>query len=140
MVGHHGAVPCGGLDHREREAGVVGLRVPVDEPTLHPVGLEARKMSEGLVRADAPMEPADPPSPREVVEPENPIDGLRQPRVDEAVPAEERNEKREQAHQMWRVAPQPLPFVQCLVDQAVVPLVEIPKPAVDKLRGLRGRS
>ncbi len=140
MVGHDGAVLCRGLDHREREAGVVGLCVPVDEPALHPIGVEGGQMPERLAGADAPMEPADAPSSREVVEPENPIDRLRQPRVDEAVPAEERNEKRQEAHKMWRVAAQALPFVQCLVDQAVVPLVEIPKPAVDELRGLRGRS
>ncbi len=83
------------------------------------------------------MELADAGPAGEVVHPHGAAQGSRHLRVDQPVLGEERDEEREQAHQMGGVAPEPLPLPQGLVHEADVAVLQVPQAPVDELRALR---
>ena len=124
----------------ERQSGVVGPGVEVEEAGHEVIGVERREMGEGLVLGDFAVPLPDAPPAREVVHPEGggvrPGHGLGH----DAVAAEEGDEKGEWADEMRGVVEQALPFGQVLVDEAELPLLEVAEAAVDHLRGLRRRS
>ena len=76
---------------------------------------------------------ADAPATGGVVEPEGGGVGPGHTFTDHALAPEERDEEGQGRHQVRGVVEKPLPFVQCLVDQAEVTVLEIAETAVDHL-------
>ena len=140
VVGHDRAVlEGGGAGHGERQAGVVGPGVEVEEPRHQMVGVQRGEVGERLVLGDLPVAFADAPAAGEVVHPQR--GGIRAGHRlgDDAVAAEEGDEERQRADQVRRVVEQALALGQVLVDEAELALLEVADAAVDHLRGLRGR-
>ena len=90
-------------DDREGEAGIVGSRIPVDETRDQPVGFQGGKPGQGFLLANTLVAPPDAPSTGQVVQPEGICIGPRQPLLEDAVPAEQRDEKRQRFDQMRSV-------------------------------------
>ena len=132
-------VEDGRAQQREREAGVVGPGVEVQEAGDEVVGAQRREVLERLGAVDAAVAVADAQAAGEVVEPERggvrAGDGLR----DDAVAAEERDQERQRGDEVRGVVEQPLAFGQVLVDEPDLALLEVPDAAVDHLRRLRRR-
>ena len=76
----------------------------------------------------------------EVVHPERAAEQTREPSVDHAAACEQRDEEREDAHEMRRVLERALAFVERLVDEADLTLLEVAQATVHELGALRARA
>ena len=135
VVGHDGAELVGRrARHREGQAGIVGPGVEVEEPGHEVAGAEGRQMRQRLLLRDFAVAFPDAPPAGEVVEPQR--GGVRAGHGfgDDAVAAEEGNEKREWADQVRCIVQEVLSFGQILVDESELALLEVAEPAVDHLR------
>ena len=79
---------------------------------------------------------ADAPSAGEVVHPHRCAEHAGDPRWDETVLREDRDHERHDPHEMRRVLAQPLPFVQGLVHESHLTLLEVAQTAMHQLRTL----
>ena len=86
------------------------------------------------------VELADAGAAGEVVHPHRAAERPSDLRVDEAVLREQRDEERQQPHEVRRVAAQPLPLAQRLVHEAHVAVLQVAQAAVHELRALRRRA
>ena len=133
VVHRDGAVRDGGTRDREREAGVVGVRVVEHVGALEPVAVERGELVDRFVDADPVVTLADPETAGEVVHPERAADQGREPPIQPSAAREHGYEEREHANEMRRVLERSLPFVEPLVDQAKLALVEVAETAVHEL-------
>ena len=141
VVGHHGAVvERRGAQDREREAGVVGGGVVVEVGAGQPLLGQRRHVGHGLRLLEALVELADAGAAGEVVHPHRAAERPGHLRVDQAVLREDRDEERQEPHEVRGVAAQPLPLAQGLVDEADVAVLQVAQAAVHELRALRRRA
>ena len=142
VVGSRGAVvEHRGAGHRQRQAGVVGAGVPVEEAGDEPVGAQRREVALRLVQRQTLVALADPDATGRVVEPQRGRVGLGHRLVDGAVLSEQRDEEWQGLDKVGCVVEQSLPLGQRLVDEPVLLLLQIPQAAVHQLRrpGRRAR-
>ncbi len=139
-VDHDGPVLGGGAGDREREPGIVGGGVEVEEAAVQPVEVRAREVRRRLVGRQPPMELADAPTTRDVVHPQRGPQCLGDLARDHPVLRHDRDQEREHLDQVGRVAHQPPPLVERLVDQPHVTVLQVPQTTVDQLRTLRRRA
>ncbi len=136
VVGEDRAVGLGGgSGDGERQAGVVGLRVPVHEAGHQPVGLEVGEVFQRRRGVDAPVALADAQTAGEVVAPQRRRVGLGHAAAHHPVLAEQGDEERKRTDEMRRVLQQALAFGQRLVHQAEIALLKVTQAAVDQLGG-----
>ena len=126
-----------GAGDGEREAGVVGLGVVVHVRTGETVTGERRHVRQRGVDRDAVVALADAQAAGEVVHPERGAEHPGEPAVDHPAPGQDRDEEREHPHEVGRVLERPLAFVQRLVDEPELALLQVPQAAVHELRALR---
>ena len=79
---------------------------------------------------------ADAQAPGEVVHPERGAEHARETTVDHASAREHGYEERQHAHEVWRVLERALAFVERLVDQPELALLQVAEAAVHQLRAL----
>ena len=141
VVGDDGAVvEGGGAQDREREAGVVGGGVVVEVGAGQPLLGERGHVGHGLRLLQALVELADAGAAGEVVHPHRAAERPGDLRVDEPVLREQRDEERQQPHEVRRVAAEPLPLAQRLVHEPHVAVLQVAQAAVHQLRALRRRA
>jgi hypothetical protein len=146
-AGHPGVVDGGGAEvdrrgagEREGQAGVVGLGVVVQVGPGEAVA-ERRHVRPGRVGPEPAVDLADPQPACQVVHPHGRAEGPRHLLGDDAALAgEDRDEEREHLDQVRGVAQQALAFVQRLVHQADVAVLEVAQPAVHQLGRLGRRA
>ena len=132
VVGHYRAVfKGGGASQGEREAGVVGAGVVVEESGHQVLGAQGGQVRQRLLLVHPLVPGADAQAPGEVVEPQGTGVGTGHRLGDHAVTAEEGDEKGQRADQMGRVVQQALALGQVLVDQSEFTLLEVAQAAVD---------
>ena len=126
-----------GAGHGQRQPGVVGLRVPVEEGGHQPVRAQVREVGQGLGGVDALVPLADAHPAGQVVEPQRRRVGLGDA-LDTTPSRPNSGIRKGRGWTRWgALRQQPLAFVEGLVDQAVLALLQIAQPAVDQLRRLR---
>ena len=131
------AAPCqegGGAGHRQRQPGVVDVGVVVQVGPGELSGTQGGHAGEGVVGGDLLVDVADAEPAGQVVGPEG---GAHAPR--RGRPAVDGEHERHPPDQVGGVPEQPLALGQGLGDEAELPLVEVPQPAVDQLGRLRRR-
>ena len=116
---------------------VVGLRVVVQERGGEKLAVEGRHVGERFVDRQPLVPLADAQAPGEVVHPQRGAVRLGQRLVENAALTEQRNQERQDLHEMRRIVQQSLALGQVLVDEEVLLLLQIPQPAVHELRRLR---
>jgi hypothetical protein len=137
VVGGHGpVVEHRGAEHSQREPGIVGAGVPVEEAGGQVVGTERRHVLECLLPGDLLVATADAHAAGQVVEPQGGRVHAGDTLVDHASLAEQGDEKRQWRYQVGGIVEQPLPFGQVLVHQPVFVLLEVAQSPVDQLRRL----
>ena len=137
---HRDAVFQGrGAGQGQGEAGVVGLGVVVHEPRHQAVPPQGGHVGERFVHAHPAVALADAQPAREVVEPQRHRVGTGQGLVEHPVLAEQGDEEGQGCDQVGRVVKQQLSLGQVLVDEEVLPLLQVAQAAVYQLGGLGGR-
>ncbi len=144
QAGHRGVV--GGDDtvlegrraqDRQRQAGIVGTGVVVEEAGHDTPRAQRREVCVDLLRRDLGVAVADPPAAGEVVEPQCHGVALHDALVDDAALAEEGDDEREGLHEVRGVAEEALPLDEVLVHEKELPLLQVAKAPVYELGGLR---
>ena len=115
---------------------IVDRGVEVEVGGRQSLAVHGGKVRERSVLAQTSMQLADAPTAREVVHPHGRTERAGDLAGHHTVLRENRDHEGEHVHQVGCVAAEPLPFVQCLVDEADVALLQVPESAVDQLRGL----
>ena len=139
-VDDDGPVLGRGAGDREREPGIVGGGVVVEEAAAQLVEVGAREVRRRLLGRQPPVQLADAPSAREVVHPQRGAQRLGDLPRDHPVLRHDRDEEREHLDHVGRVAHQPAPLVERLVHEPDVTVLQVPQPTVDQLRTLRRRA
>ena len=136
-VGNGRAMPGCGADDRQRQPGVVGGGVEVEVGRRQPLTRHRGQVGERGVGLEAPVPLADPPAAGQVVHPHRRAEPAGDLARDDAVLGEHGDHERQDANEVGCVPEQSVPFVQGLVDETDVAVLEVPQTAVDELGALR---
>ncbi len=136
-VGDDCAVPRRGADDGKRQAGIVGGGVVVQVRRSEPLAGHRRQVCERGVAPEPPVPLADPPAAGQVVHPHRRTEAAGDLARDDAVLGEHGDHERQDVDEVRGVLQQALTFVQCLVDESDVTVLEVPQTAVDELGALR---
>ncbi len=136
-IDHHSVVGRCGAGHSEAQTGVVDRGVEVQVGRRQALFRHGRQVGEGRFLLQPAVELADPPPTGEVVHPHRRAERSGDLARHDAVFGEDRNHERQHFHQMGRVAAQPLPFAQCLVDESNLALLQVTNASVNQLGALR---
>ena len=126
-VGDDCPVPRRGADDGEREAGIVGGGVVVEVGRSEPLARHRRQVSERGIAAEPPVQLADPPAAGQVVHPHRRAEAAGDLARDDAVLGEDRDHERNDSNEVGGVLEKTLTFVERLVDEADVTVLEVPQ-------------
>ena len=134
VVGHCGAVIGSGACDGQGEACIVGFCVVIEVRGRESPAVHCGKVSERGTGAEPAVDATDAPPAGEVVHPHCRTQCTRDLAGDDAVLREDRDHEGEHVHEVRGIAAEALAFVQRLVDQAHVALLEVTEAAVHEFR------